>query len=83
MGGFTQDDGYVQGVAPMHDAPRNPSRTPPTRLFGQTPILPYNWVLDTNTGTGPIPPVTVSRVNAYSGGALARALPESLRYLST
>jgi hypothetical protein len=24
MGGFTQDDGYVQGVAPMHwvDAPR-------------------------------------------------------------
>jgi hypothetical protein len=25
MGGFTQDDGYVQGVAPMHVAPRNPS----------------------------------------------------------
>jgi len=26
MGGFTQDDGYVQGVAPMHwvDAPRIP-----------------------------------------------------------
>ncbi len=54
-----------------------------SRLFGQTPILPYNWVLDTDTGTGPIPPVTVSRVNAYSGGALARALPEGLRYLST
>ena len=91
MGGFTQDDGYVQGVAPMHDAPRHPSRTLPSRLFGQTPILPYNWVLDTDTGTEPIPPVTVSRVNAYSGGALARALaralPEGfvtgLRYLST
>ena len=27
--------------------------------------------------------VTVSRVNAYSGGVLARALPEALRYLST
>ena len=50
--------------------------------FGQTPIQPYNWVLDTDTGTGPIPPVMVSRVNAYSGGALAR-LPEGLRYLST
>jgi hypothetical protein len=25
----------------------------------------------------------VSRVNAYSGGVLARALPEGLRYLST
>ena len=83
MGGFTQDDGYVQGVPPMHDAPRNPSRTLPSRLFGQTSILPYNWVLDTDTGTGPIPPVTVFRVNAYSGGALARALPEGLRYLST
>ena len=35
------------------------------------PILLYNWVLDTVTGTGPIPPVTVSRVNAYSGGVLA------------
>ena len=49
MGGFTQDDGYVQGVAPMHDAPRNPSRTLLLDCFGQTPILPYNWVLDTNT----------------------------------
>jgi len=27
MGGFTQDDGYVHGLAPMHDAPRDPSRT--------------------------------------------------------
>jgi hypothetical protein len=47
------------------------------------PILLYNWVFDTDTGTGPIPPITVSRVNAYSGGVLARALPEVLRYLST
>jgi hypothetical protein len=39
MSGFTQDDGYVQGVPPMHDAPRNPFRTLPSRLFGQTPIL--------------------------------------------
>ena len=46
-------------------------------------ILLYNSVPDTDTGTGPIPPVTVSRVNAYSGGALARALPEGLCYLST
>jgi ABC-type proline/glycine betaine transport system substrate-binding protein len=27
--------------------------------------------------------VTVSRVNAYSGGVLAKALPGGLRYLST
>jgi len=47
------------------------------------PILLYNWVLDTVTCTGPIPPITVSRVNAYSGGVLARALSEGLRYLST
>jgi hypothetical protein len=33
--------------------------------------------------TGPIPSVTMSRVKAYSGGVLARALPEGLRYLST
>ena len=37
----------------------------------------------TDTGTGPIPPVTVFRVKTYSGGVLARALPEGLRYLST
>jgi hypothetical protein len=43
----------------------------------------YNSVLDTDTGTGPIPSITVSGVNAYSGGVLARALPEGLRYLST
>jgi hypothetical protein len=43
----------------------------------------YNSVLDTDTGTGPIPSITVSGVNAYSGGVLARALPEGLLYLST
>ena len=57
VGGFTQDDGYVRGVAV--DAQR------------------FNGSLFD------IPPVTVSRVNAYSGGVLARALPEGLRYLST
>ena len=82
MGGFTQDDGYVQGVAPMHDAPRNPSRTL-LDCFWPNPNSSLYWVLDTDTGTGLIPPVTVSRVNAYSGGALARALPEGLRNLST
>ena len=33
MCGFIQDDGNVQGVAPMHDAPRNPSRNPPSATF--------------------------------------------------
>ena len=53
----------------------------PTGLLRQ--FGPYKSVLDTDTGTGPIPPITVSRVNAYSGGVLARALPEGIRYLST
>ena len=84
MGGFTQDDGYVRGVAPTHDCSSSGSllRAFPT-ADRQTPILLYNWVLDTDTGTGPIPSITVSGVNAYSGGVLARALPEGLRYLST
>ena len=85
-GGFTQDDRNVRGLAPTHTI---------LSFFGSlsllaraaaerpNPILLYNWVLDTVTGTGPIPPITVSRVNAYSGGVLARALPEGLRYLST
>jgi hypothetical protein len=60
-------------------APPDPSRT----AERQKPNSPYNWVLDTDTGTGPIPSITVSKVNAYSGGVLARALPEGLRYLST
>jgi hypothetical protein len=98
MGDFTQDDGYMQGVAPMHYArpPRillelllsSVCKNPNSSLMGGGGCLlneqrRYNRVLDTDTGTGPIPPVTVSRVNAYSGGALARALPEGLRYLST
>jgi len=49
----------------------------------RTTLRSYNSVLDTDTGTGPKPSITVSRVNAYSGGVLARALPEGLRYLST
>jgi hypothetical protein len=79
MGGFTQDDGYVRGVAPTHNCSSDPSRT----ADRPKPNSPYNWVLDTDTGTGPIPSITVSKVNAYSGGVLARALPEGLRYLST
>ena len=66
----------------MHYArpPPDPSRT----LFQQLiSFSHYNSVLDTDTGTGPIPSITVSGVNAYSGGVLARALPEGLRYLST
>jgi hypothetical protein len=66
----------------MHYArlPSDPSRT----LFQQLiSFSHYNSVLDTDTGTGPIPSITVSGVNAYSGGVLARALPEGLRYLST
>ena len=60
-------------------APPDPSRT----LELLSSFSHYNSVLDTDTGTGPIPSITVSRVNAYSGGVLARALPEGLRYLST
>ena len=83
-GGFTQDDRNVRGLAPTHTI---------LSFFGSfaaltaadrpNPILLYNWVLDTDTGTGPIQSITVSGVNAYSGGVLARALPEGLRYLST
>ena len=83
MGGFTQDDGYVRGVAPTHDCSFGSFLRAPSTADRPNPILLYNWVLDTDTGTGPIPPITVSRVNAYSGGVLARALPEGLRYLST
>jgi hypothetical protein len=78
-GGFTQDDGYVRGLAPMHDRSfRSLLHELVTNSFSH-----YNSVLDADTGTGPIPPIKVSRVNAYSGGVLARALPEGLRYLST
>jgi hypothetical protein len=82
-GGFTQDDGYVQGVAPdAHD----PLLLRILLAFTLSQLISfshYNSVLDTDTGTGPIPSITVSGVNAYSGGVLARALPEGLRYLST
>ena len=77
-GGFTQDDGYVRGFAPTHDRSSFGSLLLRLGSFSH-----YNSVLDTDTGTGPIPAITVSRVNAYSGGVLARALPEGLRYLST
>jgi hypothetical protein len=61
-------------------APPDPSRTSATSGdFGQS----WSQVPDTDTGTGPIPPVTVSRVQACSGGVLARSLPEGLHYLST
>jgi len=77
-GGFTQDDGYVRGFAPTHDRSSFGSLLLRLGSFSH-----YNSVLNTDTGTGPIPAITVSRVNAYSGGVLARALPEGLRYLST
>lgn len=74
----------------MYEAWRRRTRSSPsdpslalTAADRPNPILLYNWVLDTDTGTGPIPSITVSGVNAYSGGVLARALPEGLRYLST
>jgi hypothetical protein len=75
-GGFTQDDGYVRGLTPTHDAPSDPFSN--SCDYSQVIKVP-----DTDTGTGQIPPVTVFRVKAYSGGVLARALPEGLRYLST
>ena len=79
-GGFTHDDGYVRGLAPTHDCSSGSFS-----IFGiaRATHRSYNSVLDTDTGTGPIPSITVSKVNAYSGGILARALPEGLRYLST
>ena len=82
-GGFTQDDGYVRGLAPTHTILSLFGRFARAAAERPNPILLYNWVLDTDTGTGPIPSITVSGVNAYSGGVLARALPEGLRYLST
>jgi hypothetical protein len=48
-----------------------------------TSASPRAKVPDTDTGTGPIPPVTVSRVKVYLGGVLAKELSEGLRYLST
>jgi len=78
MGGFTQDDGYVQGVAPMHcvDAPRIPFWTSSIfcdfsssgRCVPKTYLNQYRYRYSANTVS-----VTVSRVNAYGGGVLARA----------
>jgi hypothetical protein len=82
-GGFTQDDGYVQGVAPDAHDPLLVRILLACTLSQLISFSHYNSVLDTDTGTGPIPSITVSGVNAYSGGVLARALPEGLRYLST
>ena len=82
-GGFTQDDRNVRGLAPTHTILSFFGRFARAAAERPNPILLYNWVLDTDTGTGPIPSITVSGVNAYSGGVLARALPEGLRYLST
>ena len=82
-GGFTQDDRNVRGLAPTHTILSFFGRFARVAANRPNPILLYNWVLDTDTGTGPIPSITVSGVNAYSGGVLARALPEGLRYLST
>jgi hypothetical protein len=52
--------------------PPDPSLTSSLRLR-QERNSPHNSIPDTDIGAGPIPPVTVSRVNAYSGGVLARA----------
>ena len=79
MGGFTLDDGYVQGVAA--DTQRFTGS-----LLDLLPDVPdaffQNTILLTTKSLVPIP-VPVSRANAYSGGVLARALSEGLRNLST
>jgi len=63
-------------------APPDPCRLPATfatsPLRGRCVPKTYRYRYFANTVY-----VTVSRVNAYSGGVLARALPEGLRYLST
>ncbi len=70
-----------------HDDPSSFLLLAPCSLLQELRLFvgpkPRFLVPDTDTGTGPIPPVTVFRVKAYSGGVLARALPEGLRYLST
>jgi len=85
MGGFTQDDGYVQGVAPMHwvDAPRIPFWTSSNFCDFSSP----GNASQRHTGIGTLLIPSRSRcleqMPAYSGGVLAKALPEGLRYLST
>ena len=81
MCGFTQDDGYVRGVAPTHKCSSDPCRllaTSATSSLRRCVPKTYRYRYFANTVY-----VTVPRVNAYSGGVLARALPEGLRYLST
>jgi hypothetical protein len=88
MCGFAQDDGYVRGVAAA-------AQNPPSTLssFTTNKVYPNGYIavgyllflqeqISSSVPDVPIP-VPVSRVNAYSGGVLARALPEGLRYLST
>ena len=82
-GGFTQDDGYVRGLPPTHTIFSFGSSCCTRFCVARATLRSYKSVLDTDTGTGPIPSITVSGVNAYSWGVLARALPEGLRYLST
>ena len=79
MGGFTLDDGYVRGVAA--DAQRFTGSL--LDLLVDVPDTFFqNTIVLTTKSLVPVP-VPVSRANAYSGGLLARALPEGLRYLST
>jgi hypothetical protein len=80
MGGFTLDDGYVRGVAPTHYT--ESSFDLPATSASMFKTFFQNIIVLTTKSLVPIP-VPVSRVNAYSGGVLARALPEGLRYLST
>ena len=84
MCGFTQDDGYVCQCARRGADARcssDPCRllaTSATSSLQRCVPKTYRYRYFANTVY-----VTVSRVNAYSGGVLARALPEGLRYLST
>jgi hypothetical protein len=79
MGGFTQDDGYVRGVAA--DAQRFTGSL--LDLLVDVPDTFFQNTIVLTTKTLVPVPVPVSRANAYSGGVLSRALPEGLRYLST
>ena len=80
--GFTQDDGYVRGVAPTQDRSSGSFSgllaTSATSSLRRCVPKTYRYRYFANTVY-----VSVSRVNACSEGVLARALPEGLRYLST